>query len=62
MLNNFIFFQDFFVIFIFGHFFCPFFEKVKYSWKKKLLKKPEKNDTIKILMVSYKKNNYQICY
>ena len=35
--------QDFFEIFIFGHFFCPFFEKVKYSWEKKLLKNCRKS-------------------
>jgi len=34
--------QDFFGIFIFGHFFCPFLKKVKYSWKKKIIKKLKK--------------------
>ena len=40
-MNIFIFFQDFLRIFIFGHFFCPFLKKVKYSWKKKIKKNLE---------------------
>ena len=36
-------FQDFFGIFIFVHFFCPFFKKGKNSWKKKKIKKLGKN-------------------
>ena len=47
--------QDCFGIFIFGHFFCPFLKKVKYSWKKKILKNHEKIVTIKKIKVTSQK-------
>jgi len=54
-------FQDFFVIFIFGHFFCPFFKKVKKSWKKNNKKKSAKFVTIKNLKVTIQKYFIQVC-
>ena len=54
--------QDFFVIFIFGHFFCPFLRILKKSWKKKIKKKLEKIVTIKKIKVRTVKKILRICY
>jgi hypothetical protein len=48
------FWAKFFGIFIFGHFFCPFFEIPKY-----FAQKPDLCDHILILWSQYQKNNFQ---
>ena len=53
--------QEFFGIFIFGHFFCPFFGILKKSWEKKIKKNMKKIVTIKKIKVRRKNKNFQVC-